>query len=144
MTSEVGRNALRIGSGSEILRDVAEFARRVRMALSFEKNTGMDIIVNDRSSQLCALVEQSGFILLGLHTELECTENPEVSLRVSRHSENPDIYRVDGFTIKLESSSEDSFQRASSWLSANGIDECSNIMVAEESGSIVVQLQSLS
>jgi hypothetical protein len=144
VSSETGSDVFRVENTSEIVRDVARFVHRVRMALSLENCSGMDVIVHDRSSQLCALVEQSAFVLLGLKLELDCADDPQVSLVVSRSSDNPDVYRIEGFRIQAKvSATENSLARVSQWVAEAGIDACGNVAVGVESGSVVVRIDTV-
>jgi hypothetical protein len=144
VSSGTGSDVLRVENTSELIRDVARFAHRVRMALSFENCTGMEVIVHDRSSQLCALVEQSAFVLLGLQQELDCIGDPQVSLIASRISDNADLYRIEGFRIQVKVGSiKEALVRISKWVSEGGIDACGNVAIGEESGSIVVRIDTI-
>ncbi len=144
MSSDAGSDVLRIENRREIISDVIEFARRVRIALSLEKAGEMEVIVHDRSAQLCALVGQGGFVLLGLKSELGCRGDPEISLRVDRDCENPDVYRVEGIAISLETGPEEvSVSQVSNWIRENGIDECENITITEEGGHLRILIDVL-
>ena len=144
MSSDAGSDVFRVENSSEVIRDVVEFARRVRIALSLSKFTEMGVIVHDHTSQLCALVEQGGFVLLGLGSELGLRRDPEISLRVYRDPENRDLYRVEGLRISIRKDSNDvSSEQVSDWLSENGVDACGNITVEEVPNHIHVLIDAL-
>ena len=83
-------------------------------------------------------------MLLGLKLELDCADDPQASLVVSRSSDNPDVYRIEGFRIQAKvNATENSLARVSQWVAEAGIDACGNVAVGVESGSVVVRIDTV-
>lgn len=145
MSSKVDSDTPRVMKKNEIVRDVVEFLRSVRTGIALGPGTGMGVSVKDRSSQLCALFAQAGFVQWGLLGEIGCTDAPELSLLTRSIPGCSGCYVVDGAVIRLRVDDQlDSLESVSSWVSRNGIDACGNVSVVREAQDILVKISTLS